>query len=41
MDLTTLFERTNDVIDTIIWRDEHIETGEYLRPCIEGTILRY
>ncbi|RZC15359.1 uncharacterized protein LOC114408958 isoform X2 [Glycine soja] len=37
MDLTTLLERTNDAIDTIIRRDEHTETGEYLRPCIEAT----
>jgi len=41
MDLTTLLERTNDAIDTIIRRDEHTETGEYLRPCIEGSILLY
>ncbi|XP_027355751.1 uncharacterized protein LOC113865424 isoform X2 [Abrus precatorius] len=30
--------RTNDAIDTIIRRDEHTETGEYLRPCIEAAL---
>ena len=39
MDLKTLLERTNDAIDTIIRRDEHTETGEYLCPCIEGSIF--
>ncbi|KAG5018624.1 hypothetical protein AAZX31_06G065100 [Glycine max] len=38
MDLKTLLERTNDAIDTIIRRDEHTETGEYLRPCIEAAL---
>ncbi|RDX58364.1 hypothetical protein CR513_62328, partial [Mucuna pruriens] len=38
MDLTTLLVRTNDAIDTIIRRDEHAETGEYLRPCIEAAL---
>nr|KYP43421.1 hypothetical protein KK1_035143 [Cajanus cajan] len=38
MDLSTLLERTNDAIDTIIRRDEHTETGEYLRPCIEAAL---
>lgn len=40
MDLTTLLDRTNDAIDTIIRRDEHTEeTGEFLRPCIEGILI--
>ncbi|TKY74735.1 hypothetical protein E2542_SST03498 [Spatholobus suberectus] len=38
MDLTTLLDRTNDAINTIIRRDEHTETGEYLRPCIEAAL---
>lgn len=39
MDLSTLLDRTNDAIDTIIRRDEHSEeTGEYLRPCIEAAL---
>ncbi|KAH1209700.1 Heterogeneous nuclear ribonucleoprotein Q [Glycine max] len=41
MDLTTLLERTNDAIDTIVSRDEHTKTGEYLRPCIEDSVLLY
>ncbi|KAH1212579.1 Heterogeneous nuclear ribonucleoprotein Q [Glycine max] len=41
MDLTTLLERTNDAIDTIIQHDEHTETGEYLRRCFKGSILLY
>jgi len=36
MDLSTLLDRTNAAIDTIIRCDEHTQTGEYLRPCIEG-----
>ncbi|XP_061341041.1 uncharacterized protein LOC133287440 [Gastrolobium bilobum] len=38
MDLTTLLDRANDAIDTIIRRDEHDETGEYLQPCIEAAL---
>lgn len=39
MDLTTLLDRTNDAIDTIIRRDEHTEeTGGFLRPCIEAAL---
>ncbi|KAI4316332.1 hypothetical protein L6164_024320 [Bauhinia variegata] len=38
MDLTTLLERTNDAIDTIIRRDESMETGQYLHPCIEAAL---
>ncbi|KAI4337314.1 hypothetical protein L6164_015747 [Bauhinia variegata] len=38
MDLTTLLERTNDAIDTIIRRDESMETGECLHPCIEAAL---
>lgn len=37
MDLKTLWDRTNDAINTIIRRDESIETGVFLQPCIEGT----
>lgn len=37
MDLKTLWDRTNDAINTIIRRDESTETGELLQPCIEGT----
>lgn len=36
MDLKTLWDRTNDAINTIIRRDESSETGELLPPCIEG-----
>lgn len=36
MDLKTLWDRTNDAINTIIRLDETIETGVYLQPCIEG-----
>ncbi|XP_062002982.1 uncharacterized protein LOC133720590 isoform X2 [Rosa rugosa] len=35
-DLKTLWDRANDAINTIIRRDESIETGEVLlQPCIE------
>ncbi|KAM5581640.1 hypothetical protein ABKV19_010739 [Rosa sericea] len=35
-DLKTLWDRANDAINTIIRRDESIETGEeLLQPCIE------
>jgi len=39
MDLATLLDRTNAAIDTIIRCDEHTQSGEYLRPCIEGIFL--
>ncbi|KAK2660399.1 hypothetical protein Ddye_006932 [Dipteronia dyeriana] len=38
MDLKTLWERTNDAINTIIRRDESTETGELLPPCIEAAL---
>ncbi|ESW09008.1 hypothetical protein PHAVU_009G092700 [Phaseolus vulgaris] len=38
MDLATLLDRTNAAIDTIIRCDEHTQTGEYLRPCIEAAL---
>ncbi|OMO90819.1 hypothetical protein COLO4_18861 [Corchorus olitorius] len=38
MDLKTLWDRTNDAINTIIRRDESTETGELLQPCIEAAL---
>ncbi|KAK6945120.1 hypothetical protein RJ641_026222 [Dillenia turbinata] len=38
MDLDTLWDRVNDSIDTIIRREESIETGDLLRPCIEVVV---
>ncbi|KAM7256885.1 hypothetical protein ACFE04_012626 [Oxalis oulophora] len=38
VDLKTLWERTNDAIDTIIRRDESTETGDFLQPCIEAAL---
>ncbi|XP_031279529.1 uncharacterized protein LOC116137978 [Pistacia vera] len=38
MDLKTLWDRTNDAINTIIRRDESSETGELLPPCIEAAL---
>ncbi|XP_058113534.1 uncharacterized protein LOC131256612 isoform X2 [Magnolia sinica] len=38
MDLKTLWERTNDAINTIIRRDESSESGELLQPCIEAAL---
>ncbi|GLT85323.1 hypothetical protein SLE2022_035150 [Rubroshorea leprosula] len=38
MDLKTLWDRTNDAINTIIKRDENTETGEFLQPCIEAAL---
>ncbi|KAF3447110.1 hypothetical protein FNV43_RR12290 [Rhamnella rubrinervis] len=38
MDLKTLWDRTNDAINTIIRRDESTETGEFLQPCIEAAL---
>ncbi|PRQ26739.1 putative coactivator CBP, KIX domain-containing protein [Rosa chinensis] len=38
-DLKTLWDRANDAINTIIRRDESIETGEeFLQPCIEAAL---
>ncbi|KAH0988775.1 hypothetical protein GBA52_000258 [Prunus armeniaca] len=38
MDLKTLWDRTNDAINTIIRRDEGTETGDFLQPCIEAAL---
>ncbi|XP_021898155.1 uncharacterized protein LOC110814877 [Carica papaya] len=38
MDLKTLWDRTNDAINTIIRRDESSETGDFLQPCIEAAL---
>ncbi|GMI81493.1 hypothetical protein HRI_001818600 [Hibiscus trionum] len=38
MDTKTLWDRTNDAINTIIRRDESTETGEFLQPCIEAAL---
>ncbi|KAJ6373133.1 hypothetical protein OIU76_027463 [Salix suchowensis] len=38
MDLKTLWDRANDAINTIIRRDESLETGELLQPCIEAAL---
>ncbi|CAH8360729.1 unnamed protein product [Eruca vesicaria subsp. sativa] len=38
MDLTTLLDRANDAINTIIRLDETTETGEFLKPCIEAAL---
>ncbi|KAK6236982.1 hypothetical protein QQP08_025569 [Theobroma cacao] len=38
MDLKSLWDRTNDAINTIIKRDESTETGELLQPCIEAAL---
>ncbi|KAJ6817554.1 uncharacterized protein M6B38_410805 [Iris pallida] len=39
MDLKTLWERTNDAIDTIIRRDDTTEAeGDLLQPCIEAAL---
>ncbi|KAI4376890.1 hypothetical protein MLD38_014598 [Melastoma candidum] len=38
IDLSTLLDRTNDAIDTIIRRDDTTEIGEPLRPCIEAAL---
>lgn len=39
MDLETLPDRASDAINTIIRRDEASESGDFLPPCIEGTLL--
>jgi hypothetical protein len=41
MELKTLWDRTNDAINTIIRRDESTEIGELLQPCIEGTVFDF
>jgi hypothetical protein len=38
MDENTLWQRANDAIDTIIRKDESIESGALLQPCIEGNM---
>ncbi|KAJ0251878.1 Histone acetyltransferase [Hirschfeldia incana] len=38
MDMSTLLDRTNDAINTIIRLDETTETGELLQPCIEAAL---
>ncbi|KAK8679570.1 hypothetical protein V6N13_145018 [Hibiscus sabdariffa] len=38
MDIKTLWDRTNNAINTIIRRDESTETGEFLQPCIEAAL---
>ncbi|KAM2542581.1 hypothetical protein TB2_021988 [Malus domestica] len=39
MNLSTLWDRAHDTVNTIIRRDEGTETGELLPPCVEGNIL--
>ncbi|XP_042055382.1 uncharacterized protein LOC121799926 isoform X2 [Salvia splendens] len=34
----TLWDRVNDVVDTIIRKDESTETGELLPPCVEAAL---
>lgn len=38
MDIKTLWDRTNDAINTIIRRDESTETERSLQPCIEAAL---
>ncbi|XP_006284395.2 uncharacterized protein LOC17878511 [Capsella rubella] len=38
MDMTTLLDRTNEAINTIIRLDETTESGEFLQPCIEAAL---
>uniref|UniRef100_A0A1D1YR45 Histone acetyltransferase p300 n=1 Tax=Anthurium amnicola TaxID=1678845 RepID=A0A1D1YR45_9ARAE len=38
VDLSTLWERANDAIDTIIRRDDSDESGNLLQPCIEAAL---
>ncbi|KAG0491049.1 hypothetical protein HPP92_007912 [Vanilla planifolia] len=38
MDLTTLWERVNDAIDTIIRKDDANESADFLQPCIEAAL---
>ncbi|KAD6795042.1 hypothetical protein E3N88_05938 [Mikania micrantha] len=37
LDPETLWDRLNDAIDTIIRKDETMETGEFLPPCVEDS----
>ncbi|KAL8223425.1 hypothetical protein R6Q57_018900 [Mikania cordata] len=37
-DSETLWDRLNDAIDTIIRKDETMETGEFLHPCVEAAL---
>ncbi|KAE8656613.1 putative clathrin assembly protein [Hibiscus syriacus] len=38
MEIKTLWDRTNDAINTIIRLDESTETGEFIQPCIEAAL---
>ncbi|KVH93797.1 uncharacterized protein LOC112517047 [Cynara cardunculus var. scolymus] len=38
VDPETLWDRLNDAIDTIIRKDESMETGELLPPCVEAAL---
>lgn len=38
VDPETLWDRLNDAIDTIIRKDETMETGEFLPPCVEAAL---
>ncbi|KAK9060712.1 hypothetical protein SSX86_021418 [Deinandra increscens subsp. villosa] len=38
LDTDTLWDRLNDAIDTIIRKDETMETGEFLHPCVEAAL---
>ncbi|XP_023730535.1 uncharacterized protein LOC111878259 [Lactuca sativa] len=38
IDPDTLWDRVNDAINTIIRKDESIETGEFLPPCVEAAL---
>ncbi|KAI3771681.1 hypothetical protein L6452_02848 [Arctium lappa] len=38
MDPETLWDRVNDAINTIIRKDESLETGEFLPPCVEAAL---
>ncbi|KAE8654560.1 Detected protein of unknown function [Hibiscus syriacus] len=40
MNIKTLWDRTNDAVNTIIRRDDSTETGKLLQPCIEGCTPR-
>ncbi|KAI3711703.1 hypothetical protein L1987_70244 [Smallanthus sonchifolius] len=37
-DPETLWDRLNDAIDTIIRKDDTMETGEFLHPCVEAAL---
>ncbi|XP_024967585.1 uncharacterized protein LOC112507291 [Cynara cardunculus var. scolymus] len=38
VDQETLWDRVNDAINTIIRKDESLETGEFLPPCVEAAL---